>query len=74
MVSRGVGRLPVVARDRPLQPIGLLDRAAITSAWAIVAEEEGRREAGWLSAPLRRIRRRVRQGLRSQQARRSGAF
>jgi H+/Cl- antiporter ClcA len=74
MVSREVGRLPVVARDRPLHPIGLLDRAAITSAWAIVAEEEGRREAGWLSAPWRRIRRRVRQGLRRQQARRSGAF
>ncbi len=66
MVSRGVGRLPVVLRERPGYPIGLLDRAAITGAWAIVAEEEGRREAGWLSTPLRRIRRRIRRTLEHQ--------
>lgn len=63
MVGRGVGRLPVVEHADPTRVIGLLDRAAIASAWAMVAEEEGRREEGYLTAPMQSIRKRVRQGL-----------
>ncbi len=63
MVSAGVGRLPVVAPDQPAVLVGLLDRAAITTAWAMVAEEEAGREDGWLTAPMRGLRRRVREAI-----------
>jgi CBS domain-containing protein len=68
MVAAGVGRLPVVTREDPATPIGLLDRAAIAHAWALVAEEEGRREEGWLTAPLRTVRRRVRRGIQRRRS------
>jgi CBS domain-containing protein len=40
MLSRGVGRLPVVDEDDPTRVVGYLGRAAILSARMKIHEEE----------------------------------
>jgi CIC family chloride channel protein len=46
MLNRGVGRLPVVERNRPKNVVGYLGRAAILSARMKVYEEENVRQKG----------------------------
>jgi CIC family chloride channel protein len=46
MLTRGVGRLPVVERDNPTRVIGYLGRAAILSARMRLHEEENIRQRG----------------------------
>jgi CBS domain-containing protein len=50
MLSRGVGRLPVVARDDPRKVVGYLGRADMLAARQRQHEEEERRERGPLLA------------------------
>ena len=46
MLNRGVGRLPVVARQNPTNIVGYLGRAAILSARMKIHEEENVRQKG----------------------------
>lgn len=46
MLDRGVGRLPVVAREEPTRVVGYLGRAAILSARLKLNEEENFRQRG----------------------------
>ena len=50
MVRNDIGRLPVVGRDHPRQPLGYLGRAAVITArlHRLKEEEEQDREPGWL--------------------------
>ncbi|HEV8544389.1 MAG TPA: CBS domain-containing protein, partial [Verrucomicrobiae bacterium] len=54
MLQNGVGRLPIVGRDRPDELVGYLGRAAILSARMKLYQEEKIREPGWLSTALKR--------------------
>ena len=44
MLSRNIGRLPVVAREDPLKLVGYLGRAGVMSARVRLYEEENLRE------------------------------
>lgn len=68
MLRHDVGRLPVVARDDPRRLVGYLGRSGIAAAWRSWMEEERRRDAGWLSAPMRLFRLKARRGLRRSPA------
>jgi len=60
MLDRDIGGLPVVARDDPHRLLGFLARKGILTGWFRVADEERRREPGWLSdGILRRVRARI---------------
>jgi len=48
MIDRDIGRMPVVARENPLQMVGYLNRASVLNAWTRQLEEERIREHGWL--------------------------
>ena len=47
MVSRNVGRLPVVSREDPTRMVGYFDRSNLLNAWTRQIEEEGVQEHGW---------------------------
>ena len=49
MLSRGIGRLPVVRREEPTQLIGYLSRTSLLSARLRTVHQETVRENGWLS-------------------------
>jgi len=60
MLDRDIGGLPVVARDDPQRLLGYLARKGILAGWFRVADDERRREPGWLSEGLfRRVRARI---------------
>ncbi|HKT59304.1 MAG TPA: chloride channel protein [Gemmatimonadales bacterium] len=63
MIARGVGRLPVVARDNPTRLLGYLGRKGIAEAWEDLREEDQVREAGWLTSRTRLLRLKVRRVL-----------
>jgi CBS domain-containing protein len=48
MLSHGVGRLPVVARDNPRKLVGYLSRTTLLSTRLSVVHEESKREDGWI--------------------------
>ena len=48
MVRNDIGRLPVVSRDNPRQPLGYLGRAAVMTARLHRLKEEHERDPGWL--------------------------
>ncbi len=75
MASRGLGRLPVVARDDPTRLVGYLGRTGLIDAWIQRIEEEEVRETGVVREDLRRWWRRLRgvlAGLRLGAARPGG--
>jgi chloride channel protein, CIC family len=49
MVSRNVGRLPVVSRKDPRRMVGYFDRSNLLNAWRQQIEEEGVQEHGWFA-------------------------
>ncbi|MFN2531793.1 MAG: chloride channel protein [Pyrinomonadaceae bacterium] len=49
MVRHDIGRLPVVSRVDPHEPLGYLGRASVMAARLRRLEEEHDRQAGWLS-------------------------
>jgi H+/Cl- antiporter ClcA/CBS domain-containing protein len=57
MLQHDIGGLPVVSREDPRLLVGYLGRSDILSAWQQAWREEQVREAGWLSEPLRALRR-----------------
>jgi chloride channel protein, CIC family len=63
MIARGIGRLPVVARDNPARLLGYLGRKGIAEAWEDLREEDQVREAGWLTSRTRLLRTKVRRVL-----------
>jgi CBS-domain-containing membrane protein len=60
MIVRGVKQLPVVSRREPRRLLGVVDGAAIATAWSALRDDEHVREAGHLMAQLRLFRRRMR--------------
>ncbi|HSP07803.1 MAG TPA: CBS domain-containing protein, partial [Acidobacteriota bacterium] len=50
MLKNDIGRLPVVAREKPHILVGYLGRAAVMSATLRRYEEDHVREGGWLSS------------------------
>lgn len=66
MVRHGVGRLPVVDRRAPTRLVGYLGRTGIADALSELLDEEEIREAGWITARARLLRRQVRQLLRGR--------
>ncbi len=60
MAARGVGRLPVVARDDPARLVGYLGRTGLIDAWIQRVEEEELRETGVVADEIRLWRRRLR--------------
>jgi hypothetical protein len=56
MLDRDIGGLPVVARDDPQRLLGYLARKGVLAGWFRVAEEDRRREPGWLSDGLEMVR------------------
>jgi CBS-domain-containing membrane protein len=57
MLQHDIGGLPVVSREDPGRLVGYLGRSDILSAWQHAWREDQVREAGWLSEPLRALRR-----------------
>ena len=57
MLQHDIGGLPVVSREDPRRLVGYLGRTDILSAWQQAWREDQVREAGWLSEPLRALRR-----------------
>ena len=57
MLEHDIGGLPVVCREDPGLMVGYLGRADILSAWQQAWREDQVREAGWLSEPLKALRR-----------------
>ena len=49
MVSRNVGRLPVVSRRDPRRMVGYFDRSNLLNAWRRQIEDEGVQEHGWFA-------------------------
>jgi H+/Cl- antiporter ClcA len=49
MVSRKVGRLPVVSREDATRMVGYFDRSNLLNAWKQQIEEEGVQEHGWFA-------------------------
>jgi H+/Cl- antiporter ClcA/CBS domain-containing protein len=60
MIGHGVGRLPVIDRERPTKLLGYLGRKGIAEAWEDLREEDQVREAGWITSRTRLFRRKVR--------------
>jgi H+/Cl- antiporter ClcA len=60
MLSHGVKQLPVVSRKEPQRLLGMIDGAAIATAWSELRDDEQVREAGQVVAQLRLFRRRMR--------------
>ncbi len=60
MLSHGVKQLPVVSRKEPEKLLGMIDGAAIATAWSELRDDEQVREAGQVVAQLRLFRRRMR--------------
>jgi len=56
MLQHDIGGLPVVSREETGRVEGYLGRADILSAWQQAWREDQVREAGWLSEPLRALR------------------
>jgi CBS domain-containing protein len=56
MLDRDIGGLPVVSREDPTQLLGYLARKGILAGWFKVADDERRREPGWLSEGLKVVR------------------
>ena len=56
MLQHDIGGLPVVSRADPGRVEGYLGRADILSAWQQAWREDQVREEGWLSEPLRALR------------------
>jgi CBS domain-containing protein len=48
MLRANVGRLPVVSRNAPSEPIGYLGRSGVMAARLRRLEEESVREPGWV--------------------------
>jgi H+/Cl- antiporter ClcA len=61
MARKGIGRLLVVDRHEPRRLLGYIGRTSIADAWRELVREEEVREAGWLTARIRMLRRNVRQ-------------
>jgi chloride channel protein, CIC family len=61
MARAGIGRLLVVHRDQPQRLLGYIGRTGIADAWRELIREEEVREAGWITARIRLLRRNVRQ-------------
>jgi CBS domain-containing protein len=59
MLQHDIGGLPVVSREDPRRLVGYLGRSDILSAWQQAWREDQVREAGWLSEPLRALRRNI---------------
>jgi len=57
LLEHDIGGLPVVSREDPGLMVGYLGRADILSAWQQAWREDQVREAGWLSEPLKALRR-----------------
>ena len=68
MVRHEVGRLLVVDPSRPSRLLGYLGRTGIADALGELSDEEELREAGWVTARARLLRRQVRQLLRRRSA------
>jgi chloride channel protein, CIC family len=66
MVRHGVGRLLVVDPREPTRLVGYLGRTGIADALGGLLDEEEIREAGWITARTRLLRRQVRQLLRGR--------
>jgi CIC family chloride channel protein len=60
MARNGIGRLLVVDRSDPRRLLGYLGRTGIADAWRELVREEEVREAGWITARIRLLRRNVR--------------
>jgi CBS-domain-containing membrane protein len=63
MARHHIGRLPVVERGAADRLVGYFGRTGIAAAWRQLLDEEHVREAGWLSARLRLLRRNMRRVL-----------
>jgi len=63
MLTRDIGRLPVVSREDPARLVGYLGRSGVMEAWLQTAREERSREPGWLTGRLRLLRGRFRRVL-----------
>jgi chloride channel protein, CIC family len=68
MAARGVGRLPVVARDDPTRLVGYLGRTGLIDAWIQRIEEEEVRETGVVADGLKLWQRRLRRILPGSRA------
>jgi H+/Cl- antiporter ClcA/CBS domain-containing protein len=68
MVRHGVGRLLVVDPREPTRLVGYLGRTGIADALGELLGEEEVREAGWITARARLLRRQVRQLLRDRRS------
>jgi CIC family chloride channel protein len=68
MVRHGVGRLLVVDPRQPTRLLGYLGRTGIADALGELLDEEEIREAGWITARTRLLRRQVRQLLRGRRS------
>jgi chloride channel protein, CIC family len=68
MVRHGVGRLLVVDPREPTRLVGYLGRTSIADALGGLLGEEEIREAGWITARARLLRRQVRQLLRDRRS------
>jgi H+/Cl- antiporter ClcA len=68
MVRHGVGRLLVVDPRQPRRLLGYLGRTGIADALGELLDEEELREAGWVTARARLLRRQVRQLLRPRRS------
>ena len=60
MARKGIGRLLVVDRSDPRRLLGYLGRTGIADAWRELVREEEVREAGWITARIRLLRRNIR--------------
>jgi CIC family chloride channel protein len=69
MLRSSVGRLPVVDRSEPARLVGMLSRGSIATAYRSVLEEEDAVEQSPLSAHIRAVRDRLRDGKRSNDGR-----
>jgi len=59
MIAHDIGRLPVVDRTDSNRLVGLLGRAGVMAVWLHATREEQSRDSGWLTGPLRSLRRRI---------------
>jgi CIC family chloride channel protein len=57
MLSRDIGRLPVVSRDDPTRLVGWLGRPGVVAAWKHAARQEYVEDEGWLRGILARLKR-----------------
>jgi chloride channel protein, CIC family len=59
MLEYEVEFLPVVRRDAPERVIGYVERSGVMAAWVASTQRDGVREAGWLTAHMRRLQERL---------------